>query len=129
MPQLVVAERRRLHATGDADHFADVFEAEIHTLARERVQHPRRVADEQHARRRLKAAGHELFEREAETLIDGVDRAEAPVARLFETRGEVPVIERHQLWPRPLRSATRRPTRNAARRAPATATARAVRRA
>ena len=33
-------------------------------------------------------ARNELFEREAETLIDGANRAEAPVARLFEARRE-----------------------------------------
>ena len=60
-----------------AEDFAEIFEAEIHALPRERVQHARGVAHQQHARRRLEAARDELFEREAEAFVDRADRAEA----------------------------------------------------
>ena len=66
---------------GHAQNFVQIFETEIHALPGERVQHARRITDEQHARRRLETARHELFEREAEALVDRADGAVAGVDR------------------------------------------------
>ena len=79
LPQFVVAEIGRFNVRRHAEDFVEIFEAEIHALPRERVQHSGGIAHQQHARRRLEAARDELFEREAEAFVDGADGAEARV--------------------------------------------------